>query len=131
MKSLAVVVFLLAALAGCGGETASPETIPSDAELQMGRDLFEARVIGANPGCVTCHSLDEGVVLVGPSLYDLATRAPSQVEGQSAGQYVTESIVDPDAFIVPGYSEGQMVGSFEDSLTPAQVESLVNFLLGI
>lgn len=126
------VALLVLALTGCGDNaTSGPETTAAQRDLPIGGELFEQRVIGANPGCVTCHSFDEGVVLVGPSLFDLAVRAPGQVEGLSAEDYLRQSIVDPDAFIVPGFSKGQMVGGFDESLTPEQVDSLISFLLGI
>jgi cytochrome c551/c552 len=92
----------------------------------MGRDLFEERVIGANPGCVTCHSLDEGVTVVGPSLHDVVSRVP----GLSDREYVRQSIVDPDIHVVDGFTEGQMNSGWVDYLTDAQIESLVEFLAG-
>jgi mono/diheme cytochrome c family protein len=94
-------------------------------------ELFNARVVGSNPGCVTCHSLNEGVTLVGPTLYGVGTVAADRVPGLSASEYLKQSIVEPDAFTVPGFREGQMVGRWADFLTPEQIDSLVEFLLGL
>jgi len=43
-------------------------------------------------------------------------------------EYVKESILNPDAFIVPGYPN-VMLKDFGDRLTPASLEKLVDFLL--
>ncbi len=119
---------LVVGLAGCGGD--GEATPPDPTELPaVGGELFAARVVGSNPGCVTCHSLEEGVNLVGPSLYGLADRAGDRVPGVSARDYVRESITAPDAFVVDGYSAGQMVGDWDKFLTDQQIESVVDFLL--
>lgn len=41
------------------------------------------------------------VILVGPSPFGLAERAPSRVPGLAADEYIRQSIVDPEAFVVP------------------------------
>ena len=69
------------------------------------------------------------MTLVGPSLFGLADRAEDRVPGLSARDYVRESITHPNAFIVDGYSAGQMVGGWDGLLTDQQIRSLVEFLL--
>ena len=90
----------------------------------MGQELFAERVVGSNPGCVTCHSLQEGITIVGPSRY----RVVSPVAGMSNHDYVRESILDPDQYIVDGFSAGQMSSGWGDYLTEDQIESLVVLL---
>ncbi|MCP4964834.1 MAG: MBL fold metallo-hydrolase [bacterium] len=125
---LAALVFIL--LTGCGG--GESDVIAVDAGVDsLGAELFQERVVGASPGCVTCHSLDEGVTLVGPSLYDLAQRAATRVPGLSAVEYVRQSIVAPEAFIAPDFSAGQMVGNWAELLSADQIDSLVEYLLGL
>jgi hypothetical protein len=70
-----------------------------------------------------------GVILVGPSLFGLAERAPSRVPGLEADEYIRQSIVDPDAFVVPGFNAGQMVGDWTQVLSGGQIDSLVELLL--
>ena len=126
----AVAAVTLVLAGGCGGSDSPQTTRPPDtAPLLMGRDLLEARVVGANPGCVTCHSFDQDVTLVGPSLVGLGGRAEERVPALTAEEYLRQSIVEPDAFVVPEFSEGQMVGGWEELLTPEQIDSLVRALL--
>ena len=125
MRLLSLVFFGLL-LVGCGGD--SPATTGASESSRVtetfGRDLFDERVIGANPGCVTCHSLEEGVTLVGPSLYAVTSRVPSM----SDAEYIRESIIDPDGHVVDGFSSGQMTAGWLEHLTTEQVDSLVEFL---
>jgi mono/diheme cytochrome c family protein len=121
-----VAVALLLFLAGCTSGT-GPTTTPSPIGNvdTRGLELFEERVVGANPGCVTCHSLDEGITLVGPSLFGVGSR----VQGTSDADYIRQSIVDPDAYVVDGFVRGQMNSGWDDYLSDEQIESLVALLL--
>lgn len=84
--------------------------------------LFQTR------GCSGCHVL-AGVSddqSIGPVLTDLEGRAGRRVDGLTAGEYVTQSIRSPSAYIVPGF--GDSMPSLE--LTDAEVAALVELLLG-
>lgn len=80
-------------------------------------------------GCVACHTI-QGVstASVGPALDGLASRAGSTVSGLSAEEYIHESIVDPNAYVVTGYSPDVMPQNFSEILTEEQVSDLVAFL---
>lgn len=127
-----VLAGVLAASRCSGGELDSGDgDQPRGGTLATGIDLFNERIVGSNPGCVTCHSLNEGVTLVGPSLFGLAGRAADQVLGQTAAQYVKSSIANPDEYIVPGFNRGQMVDGWIDFLTDEQIDTLVAALLNL
>jgi mono/diheme cytochrome c family protein len=99
--------------------------IASDA----GREVFNNGARGARTGCAVCHSLEPGVDLIGPSLAGVATRAAATVPGLDAAAYLRQSVVDPDAYIVPGFPAGQMLPDFASVLGDDQIEHLVAFLL--
>ena len=113
---------ILAACGGGGGET-------TDSAAKAGEDLFAQTVIGSQAGCSTCHSLDAGVVIVGPSMAGIASRAGSTVAGQSAEDYLKESILNPDAHLVEGFPAGTMPQVWGDELTSEQIDNLVAYLL--
>jgi len=96
--------------------------------LPSGR-IFLEEVSGVNAGCRLCHSLEPGVRLVGPSLYGIATAAAERVPGLSAEEYLYQSIVEPDAYVVPGYPAGTMPPDARERLTEEQIQDLVAFLL--
>lgn len=78
--------------------------------------------------CSTCHSLEPDVVIVGPSLAGVATRAGARVPGQSAEAYLRTSILHPGEFIVPGF-ENVMAQNLGEILTFDQINEIIAFLL--
>lgn len=123
-KSFLVLAILMLLLAACGGGAAPAS---SGGTAANGEALFKKTVIGAQPGCVTCHSLD-GSALVGPSLQGIAGRAGKEVAGQSAEEYLKTSIVNPNAHVVNGFAQGVMQ-SYEKDLSAEQLADLVAYML--
>lgn len=122
---LALFVILLVA---CGG-TSSPAEVRDP--VAFGDELYNGTPIGAasSPGCITCHSLQEGVTVVGPSHAGLGARAGNIVPGQSAEEYLRESIIDPDAHITEGFSPGTMYRNYGNELTNEEIDALVAYML--
>lgn len=93
-----------------------------------GRQIFVAA------GCGGCHQLSRAGTngRIGPSLDDLAASARryGRARGETPEQYVRESIVRPDAFVVPGFRRGIMPSGYDKRLTRQQIDALVRFLLG-
>lgn len=102
---------------------------PEDGEsaLAAGREIF------TSAGCDACHTLGDAdaSAQVGPELDALADVAEERKPGMSAEEYVKESIVDPPAFVVEGYSGDTMPQTYEDQLTPEEIDTLVEYLLGL
>lgn len=99
--------------------------------VDAGRALFSESRLGTNVGCQICHSLREGDDGVGPSLWDVGLVAAERVPDLSAAEYIRQSIIDPDAYVVDGFSAGQMLGDYEERLDPEQLDALVAFLLSL
>lgn len=91
--------------------------------------LFRQAAIREAPGCSTCHALEPGKVIVGPSLAGVASRAPERQAGKSAADYLRESILNPDIYVVEGFPEGVMYQGFPEVLTEDEINNLVAFLL--
>ncbi|MCA9968566.1 MAG: c-type cytochrome, partial [Anaerolineales bacterium] len=83
-------------------------------------------------GCFACHRLDHlgrGGKL-GPSWSELPAAAAGRIANLPAEDYVRQSILQPAAFIVPGYEEGSVMPSnFGELLTPEEIDMLVAYLL--
>ena len=79
--------------------------------------------------CAGCHTFKPAgtTAKVGPDLDNLAADAQKANRG-SLAQYVHESIVDPNAYVVPKYSAGLMPQNFKQVLKPQQIADLVAFL---
>lgn len=96
---------------------------------ERGKDLFMSTGLGLNTGCRTCHSLDPDVRIVGPSLAGVGRRARTRIEGVEADEYLRQSILDPNAYVVDGFPAGQMFPNYREKLDDQQIEDLVAFLL--
>jgi mono/diheme cytochrome c family protein len=77
----------------------------------------------ANNGCGGCHTLAaaQSGGTVGPDLDEV-------LPGQTA-KMVDESIVDPNAVIAKGYPPNVMPANFDETLSPKELEDLVQYLL--
>jgi len=125
-KSVFIVLFGVLA-ASCGGSIESPGV-----DVAAGQELFNQTEIGFNPGCITCHSLEDGVVIVGPSLAGWSIKAVKKAEdlGVTAAEFTRGSILDPDAFIMDGFPS-TMPAYWGEVLKAEQVDNLVAFLFSL
>jgi cytochrome c2 len=105
-------------------DTSTTTAAEEDPAVARGRALFSR----APAICSTCHSLERDVVIVGPSLYGIADRAWYRIPGQSPEQYIRNSILYPDEYIVEGYSD-VMQKNFADSLSSDSLNDLIAFLM--
>ncbi|MCS6910527.1 MAG: cytochrome c [Anaerolineales bacterium] len=133
MKKKFMFVFVIGALAlaACGGGGAGGP------DANRGKALYEQSTIGtaSAPGCVTCHTLD-GAVLVGPSFKGVASRAENIIKDPSytgsaktAEEYLRESIINPNAYLNPGFAAGVMYQDYGTQLSEQEVNDLVAYLL--
>lgn len=74
--------------------------------------------------CGSCHTLAAAgtSATVGPDLDEV-------LAGKDAN-YIEQQIVDPSSEITSGFQDGIMPASFDSSLTPEDLEGLVDYLLG-
>ncbi len=103
---------------------------PTDPAV-LGKQILAS---GAYP-CPTCHTLGalNWTGTIGPHLDGVGTRAATRVAGQTAEQYITNSIRNPAAFIVPGFTND--MPQFHDTsdqtnyMPDSDLQAIVAFLL--
>jgi mono/diheme cytochrome c family protein len=91
----------------------------------------------ASQGCAACHSLKPDEKLVGPSLAGIAMRAGDRIKAAdykakaTTGElYIRESIVQPGAYVIPGFPDGVMPQDFgKVKLSAQDLADLIAFLL--
>ena len=111
--------------------TPEPEIALAPGDPQRGQDIFENG--GAHETykpqyyCGRCHSLD-GSDGDGPTLQGIALVAGERVPGLTAEEYIRQSIMEPDAYVIEGYnhSMGSILGKL---LSEQEVNDLVAYLL--
>ena len=111
-------------------ETGGDDALDSDvaALLEAANPANGEQLTVAN-GCIACHSLQEGVVMVGPSWHNVGATAATRVAGQSAAAYLYESIVSPNAHVVEGFQPNLMPPTYRDTLTAPQLADIIAYLL--
>jgi mono/diheme cytochrome c family protein len=91
-------------------------------EAQAGAKIFTGK-----GGCVGCHNAGTGGGNTGPNLSHIATDGATRKPGMDAAAYISESIHDPQAFVVPGFPP--IMPSFRGTLTEEEINQVVQFLL--
>jgi cytochrome c2 len=97
--------------------------VPSSGDPINGEQLFMMM------GCSACHDTDKGIQLVGPSLMNIEDVAGTRIEGYTAEEYLYESIVNPNAYIVEYFQAGIEPQTFGDMLTDQQIYDIIAYLL--
>ncbi len=105
-----------------------PAAQPPPPPAAQGDPAAGKAVFAAN-GCGSCHTFKPAAATatIGPNLDDLAAAAQKANRG-SLADYTHESIVDPNAYVVPGFSAGIMPQDFGQKLSEKQLADLVAFL---
>jgi cytochrome c oxidase subunit II len=108
----------------------STATSPSSS-TSPGAGAGKAIFTGA-AGCSTCHTLSAAGATgtVGPNL-DSAIVPDAKKAGLPLKQFIQESIVKPNAYIASGFQPNIMPQNFSQSLSPAQIQQLVNFIASV
>lgn len=108
-------VALALAIVACGQARATDP-------IERGIELYRQK------GCAGCHRVGADGGSIGPPLTHVGTLAASRAPGEAAAEYLRRSIVDPGAYIVPGYPD-VMPRGLARGLSDEDVDDLVGFLL--
>lgn len=116
-------------------EAAEEEAAPPEGE--EGDVTARGRQVFIDNGCGGCHVLDDanGAGVTGPQLNDIGTVAAERIEAPdyegeatSAEEYIHESIVAPNAYVVEGYPANVMPQTFEETIPEGDLDALVEYL---
>ena len=96
----------------------------SKLDMSAGENLFSER-------CSGCHSNVQGQISgLGPNLHNIGLVAGDRVAGQTAGEYILESLLYPQEFIAPGSSSAMPAGTVKD-LNTDEIRSMVAYLVSL
>ena len=79
--------------------------------------------------CIGCHNLDPNVQMAGPTWANIANTAATRVAGESAEEYLYNSIVHPNDYLVEGYMAGVMLQNYGDTLSDQDIADIMAYLL--
>lgn len=114
-------------LSACGNSAGAANDETSSAHLPP---------VFTQNGCIACHSVEpDGPQQVGPTLAGLAASAAEIIadpnytgNATTVEAYIQESILEPEAYIVEGYSP-LMPKTYAASLDEEELAALVDYLL--
>jgi mono/diheme cytochrome c family protein len=91
------------------------------------------QVLWTTMGCMGCHNIDKAQTdtdkgAIAPNMANLPDRAGTEVPGEDASTYVHTSIINPTAYVVPGYNPVMPAG-FGDKMSKEELDGLVKWLL--
>jgi cytochrome c oxidase subunit 2 len=104
----------------------------AEAAAQAASDpLAKGRQVFNNAGCNACHVLGDAkaVGVVGPTLEGIGTAAANREPGKSAEEYLHQSIVKPNEFVVEGYPANVMPQDYGQRLSEQDIDALVKYLV--
>lgn len=97
---------------------------PATEPVARGRQLYRSM------GCANCHEPNLIGQRLGPALEHIGTAAATRRPGLSAEEYIRQSILDPGAYVVPGYQDS-MPRDLGRDLSPTDLDALVAYLLSL
>ncbi len=104
--------------------------LPADfATALAAADPSKGETVALAAGCLGCHSLDPNEVKTGPTWHNLADTATNRRPDESPAFYIHDSIVNPGAFVVPGFPANVMPPNFADTINEGDLANLVAYLL--
>lgn len=104
--------------AAATGEPTGGAEMSQEELVTLGEGLFAG-------GCSACHAAEDGT---GPALTGMGERAATRVEGMSAEEYLHQSIADPSAYVVEGFSD-IMPKTYGEQFSETELNGLVAYIL--
>lgn len=153
MLRILLLMLLMSIIAACGRAEAYPvsptsvlarptETLTPEpnADLEatsaaqsvsLGQTSFETLIPEVGFACATCHAVEGETVMVGPSLAGIAERAAERVEGMDAYEYIHNSILHPNDYVVEGFVENLMPQTYAEVFTEEEIDQIIQYLLSL
>ena len=100
------------------------------AEPRAADPIARGKQIYRQKSCATCHRIGDDGGTIGPPLTHIGTVAATRKPGMSAEDYIRESILDPGAYVVPGYPDTMSRGLYR-GLSQEDFDDLVRYLLSL
>lgn len=102
-------------------------TGPSEVPAPVAGANLDGKTVFLARGCIACHQgpgVNGGAV--GPDLAAVSDVAEDRVPGLDADAYIRQSIRDPQAYLVPGFTSTMPTLGLNDE----EIDAVVAFLLG-
>jgi cytochrome c2 len=152
-SAILIAVFLLTVFVLTGRTTSEPNPAPTATEIATvspeataeateptteialvgdpvrGQEIFANGLNGA-PACKSCHATSAGHAMfaLAPNLKGIAERAATRVAGQTAPEYIEDSIRHPENYLVSGFRP-IMYPNFDKDYSDQDIADIVAYLM--
>ena len=111
--------------------TALPTEVPqvSAGDVDNGMVLFNEISSVTGFSCAICHNVAIDAPILGPTMLNIKDVAGSRVAGQSAEEYLYNSIVNPNDYIVDGFGPSIMPLTWGDVYSEDEINDIVAYIL--
>jgi len=101
-----------------------------DAELaKQGEVIFHTTYSEAGFACASCHYPDQETRLIGPGLFNVGIRGETRVAGLTAREYIRNSILHPNDYVVDGFPADVMPKVYPNLFSANELDALVAYLM--
>lgn len=104
--------------------------LPDDlAQTLAAADASQGPTLAATKGCIGCHAVDPAVQMTGPTWYNVGDHAITRVPTESPAEYIHQSIINPNGFVVPNFPASIMPQNYGEQLSTQELADLIAYLL--
>jgi mono/diheme cytochrome c family protein len=111
--------------------TAVPTEVPQvpAGDADNGKVLFNEISSVTGFSCAICHNVDIDAPIIGPTMLNIKDVAGSRVEGETAEEYLYNSILNPNDYIVDGFGPSIMPLTWGDVYSEDEINDIVAYLM--
>jgi mono/diheme cytochrome c family protein len=103
---------------------------PTPSAEEAADPVAQGQQVFVTSGCNACHTISGiSTGTVGPNLTQIGEVGGTREEGVAAEDYIHESIVTPNAYVVEGFPPNVMPQIYGEQLSDEQLDNLIAFLL--
>jgi len=111
-----VLVVATCLLYTCVGQLVPQKEIQPPTEVAIKADITTQEMVAIGEEiahgkglCLTCHTVGKSGSLRFPDLSGIGSRCATRIPGTSCLEYLSQSLYEPNSFIVPGFNPGMPV----------------------
>ncbi len=102
---------------------------PALADLVRAADPSDGQSVSLGNACIGCHSLDPNVQMTGPTWFNIGNTAVTRVPDQGPAEYLHQSIIAPNDFVVPDYPASIMPQTYDQTMDQEDLATMIAYLL--
>lgn len=106
--------------------------LPADlAEAVQKGDPANGDALTTANACKGCHMMDPANQVVAPTWFNVGDRVITRIPGTGPAEYIHQSIINPNGFLVPGFMANIMPQTYADTFSTQDLGDIIAYLLSL